>query len=192
MSTKDHPVWSVYDELRTARLNVKYLQREIAVIDRWNKFQEIIAAVSTSSAIAGFSFWSSAWGGCVWKAIGGLGVVFSALKPILRLSEKLKDRRALLAGYSILEFDLQRVRDDIAFRRRYDEDIRKQVTKALQRKAELVKQGVPTGQNKQRIRICQEEVARELPASAFYVPPESPDEETHPTKSKGKAGKASN
>lgn len=45
MSTKDHPVWSVYDELRTARLNVKYLQREIAVIEGWNKLQEIVAAV---------------------------------------------------------------------------------------------------------------------------------------------------
>jgi hypothetical protein len=45
-----NPVWALYNELRTARLTVKYLQRKLRTLKRINLSYEIIRAV------AGFSF----------------------------------------------------------------------------------------------------------------------------------------
>ncbi|ELB2184817.1 TPA: hypothetical protein JG821_004456 [Vibrio parahaemolyticus] len=53
MSTKEHPVWQVYDLLRTAKLNEKYFGRRLkkyVVIN--NTMEFFIAATASTSAIA--------------------------------------------------------------------------------------------------------------------------------------------
>ena len=48
---KNHAVWDVYDELRTACLNVKCLSCEIARVRRWSTAIEVILALSGASSI---------------------------------------------------------------------------------------------------------------------------------------------
>jgi hypothetical protein len=43
---KNHSIWAVYDEWKTARLNVKCLKAEIRKFARQNTFIETIIAVS--------------------------------------------------------------------------------------------------------------------------------------------------
>ncbi len=53
LSTKEHPVWQVYDLLRTAKLNEKYFGRRLkkyVVIN--NTMEFFIAATASTSAIA--------------------------------------------------------------------------------------------------------------------------------------------
>jgi hypothetical protein len=43
---ENHPVWDVYDEARTARLNVRYYERQLASLRRKNISLEVIIALS--------------------------------------------------------------------------------------------------------------------------------------------------
>ena len=41
-SNVNNPVWDIYDELRTARLNIEYFQEKIRGLNRSNAFFEIV------------------------------------------------------------------------------------------------------------------------------------------------------
>ena len=172
-SNPGHSVWDVYNELRTARLNIKYLQAVIRKLTRRNFCHEVVIAASTSSAFAGFSFWGSALGGYLWKALGAVAAVLSLLKPMLRLQEQISRKQQLLVGYNILDFDLSRIRLEINHRKKYDESLYKQFLKALDRKAELMKQDVASITDQNVLEDCQKAVERELPADSFYIPQET-------------------
>jgi hypothetical protein len=100
-SPADNPVWSVYNELRTARLNVKYLQAKLRTLKNTNLGYEIVLAIATSSAVAGFSFWQEAAGKAIWAGIGVVATLLSVVKPILNLPATLRRKQELLASYMI-------------------------------------------------------------------------------------------
>jgi hypothetical protein len=167
-----NPVWVVYNELRTARLNVKYLQRNLRTLKRVNLSYEIVLAVATSSAVAGFSFWQQGVGKTIWAAVGVVAVLLSVLKPILSLPEAFQRKQELLASYMILDHDLNAIGLDIKIRSAFDESLRRQFKRALERKAELVKKDPGSPINERLRRSCYKEVLRELPTDSFYIPPE--------------------
>ena len=162
----------MYNELRTARLNVKYLQQKLRTLKRVNLSYEIILAVTTSSTVAGFSFWQEGTGKAIWAGVGGLAAVLSVVKPILKLPETFQRKQELLASYMILDHDLNTIVSEIQFKKKYDEALRQQFVRALERKAELVKKDTDSSVNERLRRRCTNEVLRELPSDSFYIPPE--------------------
>ena len=54
-TTQAHSVWSVYDEWRTARLNIKCLSWELKRLTRWNRLNEGIIGIAGASSIGGLS-----------------------------------------------------------------------------------------------------------------------------------------
>lgn len=168
-----NPVWTVYNELRTARLNVKYLQHQIRTLKRTNLGYEIFLALATSSAVAGLSLWQVNYGKPMWTGIGVIAAVLSVLKPILNLPESLQRKQELLASYMILDHDLETIRNEILFRHKYDQALKKQFTRALERKAELVQKDTASLVNERLRQRCYKEVLKELPTSLFYIPPET-------------------
>jgi hypothetical protein len=168
-----NPVWTVYNELRTARLNVKYLQHQIRALKRANLGYEIFLALAMSSAVAGFSFWQLDIGKATWAGIGWTAAVLAVLKPILKLPETFQRKQELLASYMILDHDLNTIRIEIQFRQKYDETLKRQFTRALQRKAELVQKDTASSVNERLRQCCYEEVLKELPTNSFYIPPET-------------------
>jgi hypothetical protein len=172
VATPPHPVWTVYNEIRTARLNIKYLQRKIRSLRNVNLIYEITLAVATSSAVAGFSFWQDATGKAIWAAIGVVATLLAVVKPILQLSDVLRGKQELLASYMILDHDLNTIRGEIQFKGKYDDALKRQFLRALERKAELVKKDTGSGVNERLRHRCFEEVLRELPSESFYIPPE--------------------
>jgi hypothetical protein len=167
-----NPVWTVYNELRTARLNVKYLQHQIGKLKRVNLGYEIFLALATSAAVAGFSFWQLGLGKTIWTTVGWLAAILAVLKPILKLPEDFQRKQELLASYMILDHDLNTIRTEIQFRHKYDEMLKSQFTRALQRKAELLQKDTASSINERLRNYCYEEVLRELPTNSFYIPPE--------------------
>jgi hypothetical protein len=166
-----NPVWTVYNELRTARLNVKYLQRKLRTLKRVNLSYEIIMAVATSSTVAGFSFWQEGAGKAIWPGVGVVAALLSVVKPILKLPDTLQRKQELLASYMILDHDLNTIRVEIEFQKKYDEPLKGQFTRALQRKAELVQKDTGSTVSERLRRRCYSEVLRELPSKSFFVPP---------------------
>ncbi|MBF0320479.1 MAG: hypothetical protein HQL01_11825 [Nitrospirae bacterium] len=59
---ENNPVWDVYDEYRTARLNVLGNEMQLKWLEKKNKWMEIIIAVSTSSTVAGLWIFDSTVG----------------------------------------------------------------------------------------------------------------------------------
>ncbi|MFL6520165.1 MAG: hypothetical protein ACJ8NS_08090 [Chthoniobacterales bacterium] len=168
-NTKAHPVWDVYSELRTARLNVKCLQREIRNIRRKSRALEWILALSGTSSIGGFAFLQHNFGKVLWQVLGGVAVVIGAVKHLLPYAEERVKKERLLSSYSMLDNDLHVIAVRIKERRAYDERAREQFRIAMEHKKFLRAQneGECAGRIKRR---CENEVLNELPDKDFYIP----------------------
>jgi hypothetical protein len=170
---EDHPVWTVYDKLRSARLNVKYYGARLQRIERANlTIEYILLATAPSSAIAGLWFWNTEFGKPIWQSLGVLAAIAAVAKPPLNFTKRIKDYEGILVGYRTLEYDLMEIKTLIEQRGKYDQTLQSEFKKALQREKTLVAKTPETRENKKVKRACEEEVRRELPAERFFVPEE--------------------
>lgn len=169
-TSADHPVWDVYDELRTARLNVLYLQEEIKVLTRMNYLAEILIAIATTSSVGSFWFLQNSVGHAFWKTMGSIAVIFSIVKPILKLPHHIQAKEKLFVNYTMLAHDLTCIRYEIKQKQKYDNALYKDFSKAMNRKAELLKTSVQSRIRQSLRRKCEELVLQELPDTSFYIP----------------------
>jgi hypothetical protein len=170
-STKDHPVWTVYDRLRTACLNVKYYGARLQSVERQNMVLEgILLAAAPTSAIAGLWFWNTEWGKPTWQVLGVLAAIAAVMKPLLGLTKRIKDYEAVLQGYRTLEYDLIEIKAMIEQKKKYDQPLQAEFKKALQRERTLVAKTPESVESKRVRRVCQEEVLQALPPENFFIP----------------------
>jgi hypothetical protein len=173
MSKEAHPVWTVYDKLRTARLNVKYYSRRLETIERTNFWIELVLLASApSSAIAGLWFWDQPLGKAAWQYLGVVAAVSVLLKPLLALPKKIKEFESVLAGYRMLEYDLMEIKVLVEQKRKYDAGLQAEFKKALQREKTLVGKTPETREHVKVKQFCEAEVLQELPKQSFFVPEE--------------------
>lgn len=173
MIREAHPVWTVYDKLRTARLNVKYYSRRLDLLERKNFYIELVLlATAPSSAIAGLWFWDTTYGRLVWQYLGVVAAVAAVLKPLLGLTKRIKEVESVLSGYRTLEFDLMEIRALIEQKQKYDAVLQAEFKKALQREKALAGTTPETRENQNVKRKCDLEVRQELPPESFFVPEE--------------------
>jgi hypothetical protein len=169
-----NPVWTVYNKLRTARLNVKYYCRRLETAERTNFTIELLLLITApTSAIAGLWFWNTDYGRITWKCLGIAAAVAALLKPLLALTKKIKDFESVVAGYRTLEYDLREIQDLIVQRGKYDASLQGDFKKALQREKALVGRTPETRENSAVKAECEAEVRRELPDDSFFVPEKS-------------------
>ena len=93
MSERDrnHPVWEVYNLLRTARLNCKYYSEKLHKVEKASTSMQIIIAASLpSSAVARLQIWTTGWGNYIWSGVLILASTLAFLQPFFKLSEKIK------------------------------------------------------------------------------------------------------
>ena len=173
MGAETHPVWSVYDKLRTARLNVKYYSRRMESVERWNFVIELVLLVTApSSAVAGLWFWNTNIGKSAWQYLCVIAAFAAVLKPLLALTKRIKEYESVLSGYRFLEFDLMEIRSLIEQKQRYDAALQSEFKKALQRERTLVGKTPETRESQKIKSQCESEVLQELPAISFFVPQE--------------------
>ncbi|CAB3802721.1 hypothetical protein LMG28614_05681 [Paraburkholderia ultramafica] len=167
------PVWTVYNKLRTARLNVKYYCCRLESIERQNFILELILLASApTSAIAGLWFWQEPYGQSAWKFFGVVAAVAAVLKPLLGLTKKIKNMESVVVGYKALEYDLMEIVSLIEQKRKYDATQQADLKRAIAKEKALVVQPVETRERKKVKAICEAEVRRELPDDYFFVPEE--------------------
>ncbi len=170
---QDHPVWSVYDRLRSARLSVKYYAHKLRQVERANFWLDfLLLATAPSSAIAGLWFWDTDGGQLVWKFLAIPAAVAAVAKPLLHLPKRMKEYEAVLSGYRVLEYDLLEIKIAIEQKQRYDAALQSEFRRVQQRERTLIGK-TPDAQEDAKVkRACQEQVLKELPAEAFFVPEE--------------------
>src|SRR5258708_289729 len=103
----DNPVIDVYNQFRTARLNVKYLEAKLRNWRRQNFWMEFLIAVSASSSAATAWFFQGDVGTWFWKILTGITALLAIAKPLLKLPEKIRRSEEMLGGYKTLDFDLE-------------------------------------------------------------------------------------
>jgi hypothetical protein len=168
-SNENHPVWDVYNEYRTARLNIKYLEKQLIYLRRKNSIIEFSLAFSASSGFASLWIWQGAIGGVIWKVIGLITAVLAIVKPILKLPNKISEKEELLTGYKTLHYDLEKIIRLINQTHNYDENLQKQFNESMERKGILVLKDNESTDEKLRNQ-CESEVIKELPSNQFYIP----------------------
>lgn len=173
MTPENHPVWTVYDKLRTARLNVKYLGRRLHHVESVNFWLELtLLATAPTSAVAGLWFWQSESGRLIWQYMGVIAAIVAVAKPLLALTKRIKEYENVLSGYRTLEYDLMEIKASIEQKHKYDAAMQVELKKALQREKSLVAKNPEARENSNVKRICEEEVRNELPPNCFFVPKE--------------------
>jgi hypothetical protein len=167
----DEAVWDVYNEYRTARLNVLYYTGILHGLRRQDFWMEIALAVAApTSAVAGLGFWNTDIGGCVWKVFAAVAAVLAVVKPFLKLTEKIAKLEEIVAGYRALDHDLGRLTIKIHQDGRYSNDHRSDFEAALEKKRELVTQNQMLRPDPDLQERCEAEVMRQLPVESFFVP----------------------
>jgi hypothetical protein len=138
---RDHPLWDVYDLLRTASLNVKYHSAIVRRLQKVNTSMEVtLALVAPSSAIAGLWLWKTDEGAYTWKALA----VIAAVVALLKLADRIRRGEETVTGYRSLYHDLETIRILVRERDAYDEELRARFHEALQKKKQLLNpKGVP-------------------------------------------------
>jgi hypothetical protein len=174
VTTQNHPVWTLYDKLRTARLNVKYYGCRLQSLQRWNLGTEIFIAVSTSSSVAGFWLLQSPIGAAFWKVVGLVAAVAAICKPFLALTKKIKEMERTVTGYRLLDYELMEIKTLVEQQQRFDQQLQSKLNKASQQEKALISNSPEARPVKRVLRKCQEEVESELPIAIFYVPEDAP------------------
>jgi hypothetical protein len=168
----EHPVWQVYDQFRTARLNVRYYSARAVHLRRTiQAFDMFLAICAPTSAIAGFYVWQSEIGAPIWQFLAGLAAVIAVIRPFLHLTERLESVEQALTGYRALDSDLEQLAVLIEQKGDYDKESHKRLQRALKRKEAIIGRLTRTEpEDKKLKKECTEIVNRELPPGSFFVP----------------------
>lgn len=172
---KKHPVWDVYDDYRTAMMNVRIQKAHIRRLKRLNYWVEIPLAIAASSTVAGLWFWESAIGGYAWKWLGVVTAFLAVLKPILSIPDKIQQRGEMLSDISVIENELEKLVKQIAQRKRFDKPLCQRYNKILDMKGVVKKkyQNAKYLHVSRKVKLrCTEEVERLHPGNSFFIPEE--------------------
>lgn len=167
-----HPVWNVYDSLRTISLNDKYYSRRIVFYDRINFWLEIIIAISTSTSIAKFAIWKTETGSLIWTLIAGLAVLLAIIKPFMKLTDRIKRIENVLTKYRLIKHEFGILRIDISEKNSYNDEHKNKLRELLAKEEELIEKQPENYISKRLIKKCTNEVNKEYPTDNFFIPEE--------------------
>jgi len=168
---EEHPVWDVYDLLRSARLNEKYYGCRLERFELINTSCEILIAVTaTSSAVASFPFWGDGVGAQLWKYLICFSAVISVIKPFLQLTKKIRAYEELYSGYRMLFYDLKSLRIDINQAQEFSKTHQARFNRIKEKQRHLAGSSPERTENERLKKACFSSVLLEMPTESFYVP----------------------
>lgn len=171
---KAHPVWDVYDLLRTARLNELYYGTRLQAMERLNLSVEIcIAVVSSTSAVGGLALWKTTVGNPLWQGLLGVAAILTIIKPFLGMPKKIKAYEELLAGYRLLAHELRDLRMDISQSRDYTPTHQARCKRIKERLRDYVAKNPERVECVKTKAACTKRVLDEIPSSSLFIPGET-------------------
>ncbi|MDD5126462.1 hypothetical protein [Methylovulum sp.] len=170
----NNQLWDIYDNYRTARLNVKYYCSRLETLERWNFFLEIMVAIAApSSVISGLWFLKTQSGIELWQFVSSIAAIAGFLKPFLKLGYKIKFYEQTLSGYRALEYDLYEIILRIRDEHSYSTSCKKMFEAAMKKKRILATNPPENTPNKKLVDKFYSEVLKEIPSESLYMPEEA-------------------
>ncbi len=171
MGRENHPVWAVYDKLRTARLNVRYYSERLRRLERLDVAIDVALLVAApTSAVAGLWFFKSDLGKHVWQGLGAVSALLATVRPAFQFRRTFKMYETTIASYQALEYDLESIRHQIEQQGCYDDKLKSEFLRALERQRDIEISSPDKIPNSRLLRTCTNSVLNEMPASIFFVP----------------------
>ncbi|MFZ3192007.1 MAG: hypothetical protein WA154_02230 [Moraxellaceae bacterium] len=171
--TSESPVWAVYEEYRTARLNVKYYSARVESLENWSLYLDIASAVTVpSSAVSGLFFLKIPIVAKVWLYVVGGVVILSVIKPFLRFGQRIKLYDQTVSGYRALDHDLHEIVLKIRTEASYSASSKKMFDAAMKKKKALVTNPPERVSNKKLVEKFMLEVDSEIPSTSLFIPPQ--------------------
>lgn len=169
-------VKAINDLYRSALMNKKYYEGRLSSYQRSNKMFEILLAVGTSTAVAGWGVWKvTNVGAVVWAALAGAAALAAVIKPILQLGREVERYSKLHFGYCSLFYDL----DAMTFELRHSQVLPETAWSAfLQIRKRNNDLGLHDELKPKRtlLKKCQAEVLIEIPAGSLWLPKKTESE----------------
>lgn len=166
---KQHPVWDVYDEYRTARFRKKCYAAELQKLKRINFALEAAIAVFTPTSAIAILFLGTT-GQSIWEVCLAIAATLAVIKPLTGLTAKIIHLEGRLAKYEMLEHDLHVIRLQVSQQQAYTDGMRKRFLEILEAQREMNRNVADVHFSQAQRRRFQAEVNGELPSSTFYVP----------------------
>jgi len=171
----DHPVWHVYDELRTAKLNLYYYREVLGRARRWQTVRELLMAASGSTGVAGLWLFSTGPGDVLWKWLASVTAFIALYQSVARPSERIRCLETQTTGWAQLEHSLADMRRRIHELGRYDGALQAELKGILDGKLSIIADVSETHINTAIRDRCFEAVKKELPLHVFFVPEPRPE-----------------
>ena len=170
-SPKQARVLRLYDEYRTALMNAKYYGENVSQLKFWALIIDIALVLGTSSAFAGLAVWRNPAGANIWSVILACSALAAALRPILKMTDKLDRCAKLQYGYLEIYYRIQSLTGDIRQAGEVTHELEARATEIEDRFRGLELEG-DAYQNPKKLLKAQEEVERAFPLRAFGFPRE--------------------
>jgi hypothetical protein len=162
-------VWDVYDEYKTARLNVYYYEKRHNSLRRWNFGIEFFIALSVPS-VAGLWIWNTDIGNNIWKVVAILSALLAIIKPLIGLSSQIQQNMETLTQWRLLHGEFEKLVTSISQYGKYSDTMRDQFLRLLENKTNIKEP--PDDPNDNLKKKCQEIVNEELDVKRFFIPKE--------------------
>jgi hypothetical protein len=166
-----HPVWEVYDALRTACYEKLYYTARLSSVQKAEERMELaLAFFVPGSAIAAFTVWKTSYGAVLWSVATAVATLISVAKPFLKGADRIRMYNESVVRFSIAAAELSEIRSLIAQKEAYDAELAARFAVANRN---LI------GANEHAPRELQEaklqermyaQVNREFPKEQFFVP----------------------
>jgi len=168
---KEHPVWEVYDFLRTALLNEKYYASQLVRHTRLRLTVELALSIFASiSVITGLMVINIPWGKTLWLLASVMTAILAILAPLLRFGDKERSIEIVLRKYRALNNELLELKNKIEEKKTYDEECINTFKEILKRSSKIAHEAPPLVIDKKLIKEKTDEVLNEMPPSSFFVP----------------------
>lgn len=155
-----------YDQLRTARLNLKYYGRRLVFVRRVMLAMNIAIALGTSAVVASWAIWDVQ--PAVWASFASFAAVLSLARPFLQLEEKVESYATLFSSYRTIDLELQAAIHGVRQSRQVNRSARSRLEEAIMRQAALTDEDAHP--SRRALRKAEDEVNEELPPESLWMP----------------------
>lgn len=176
MSLEDeHPIWELYDLLRTAKLSAKYYSYQFDAMVKYHKACKIFLAImAPGSAFTGIAFWEeTGCGRITFSILTVLTGLVSIILPLIHFEEKIKKLSKLVSGYNLLYGTLNSLRSEIKHSQEYSQKYQQKFFSTLKQHNDLIElegaEALKVTDKKLRAK-CEDEVYKEIPKTSLYFP----------------------
>ena len=153
-------------------MNRRYYGCRLQAAKHWNLFFEIVTALASSATIAAWTFWRTGPGVYSWQVLAALSAVCAVIKPFLGLSKEIERYSELVAGYSVLFYEMKQLLEDVRAADGISDDLWARYQAGRSRMKEL---GVKDdARPKRRLHTrCYEETKRQITTAELWWPEEA-------------------